>query len=874
MLLTSGTSIGRYQIVEWIGAGGMGEVYRARDTRLDRDVAVKLIPEALAGDASRVRRFEDEARAAGQLNHPNILSVYDVGVHGGRPYIVSELLEGRSLRDALSDGALPWRKAVQCAREVAEGLAAAHDRRIVHRDVKPDNVFLTHDGRVKILDFGIAKLTADEPSVPSRSVTDTAAGSVIGTAAYMSPEQIRGELLDGRSDLFSVGAILYEMLAGRPAFARATPAETMAAVLKDGPELPDDVAPGLARIVSRCLEKMPESRFQSARDLAFGLDMLSDTGGVAAPRAASSAPGRSRVTLAVAATVLGAVAITAVWSTWGRTSDPPDPFADAKFTTLTDWEGTEALAEISPDGKFVVFLADKEGQFDIWLTQVGASEPRNLTKEIPPMSAPGAVLRNFGFSGDGEEIWFSVSGRPGDRKMLMPMLGGMPRPFLGEHDVTPSWSPDGSRVVYFNNTDGGGDPMFVADRSGADARQILPPEKGVLHNHNPVWSPDGKWIYFVRGVEPTTRMDLWRIPSVGGAPERLTDQQSALNYLAAVDPRTLAYVARSDDRSGPWLWALEINTKIARRVSTGLDEYTSISASRDGRRMVATIARPSSSLWTVPIQEPPAEDDAVVRHAVTATAPRAAAPRVGRDALLYLSARGADVGLWRFQDGRALEIWRGQERALSEPPAVSVNGEIALAVQKGETRHLIVMAADGSNVRSVAPSLAIEGTPGAGAIDWSPNGKWIVAGGRDASGPGLFKVALDGTPPIKLVEGHAVNPVWSPLGNLIVYAGAFVNGQVPLLGVSPDRVPVRLPDLRAREGGYRFLPNGSGIVFLPLIRSLDFWLMDVATGQQHQLTRLTDHGRLQTFDITPDGKQIVFDRLQENSDIVLIERPQ
>ena len=870
MPISTGTSIGRYQIVEWIGAGGMGEVYRARDTRLDRDVAVKLIPEALAGDASRVRRFEDEARAAGQLNHPNILSVYDVGVHSGRPYIVSELLEGRSLRDALREGPLPWRKSVQCAREVAEGLAAAHDRRIVHRDVKPDNVFLTNDGRVKILDFGIAKLTVDEPSLPSRSVTDTAAGSVIGTAAYMSPEQIRGEVLDARSDLFSVGAILFEMLAGRPAFARATPAETMAAVLKEGPELPNDVSPGLARIVSRCLEKVPESRFQSARDLAFGLDVLSDTGRIAAPRVTAADVRHSRMALLVAATVIGAIAATAAWL-WR--SDVHDPFMNATFTPLTDWDGTEALAEISPDGRFVAFLADRDGQFDIWLTQVGTNEFRNLTSEIPPMSAPGVVLRNFGFSGDGAEIWFSVSGRPGDRKMLMPLLGGTPRPFLGEGDVTPSWSPDGSRVVYFNNKAGGGDPIFVADRSGGDAHQILPPEKGVQHNHNPGWSPDGKWIYFVRGVEPTTRMDLWRLPSIGGAPERLTDQQSALNYFAAIDPQTVAYLSRSDDRSGPRLWALDVNTKVARRVSTGLEQYTSISRNRDGRRIVATIARPSSTLWTVPIQERPAEDGAVVRHAVTA--PRAAAPRVGRDALLYLSTRGADVGLWRFQNGRVLEIWRGQEGALSEPPAVSPNGgEIALAVRKGQTRYLTVMAADGSNVRSVAPSLAIDGAPGAGAIDWSPDGKWIVTGGRDALGPGLFKIALDGTPPIKLVDGQAVNPVWSPVDDLIVYAGAFVDGQVPLLGVRPDGTPARLPALRTREGGYRFLPDGSGIVFLPLIRSLDFWLMDVATGRQRQLTRLTDHGRLQTFDITPDGKQIVFDRVQENSDIVLIERPQ
>src|SRR5688572_482247 len=871
MPLAIGTLVGRYRILEWLGAGGMGEVYRARDSRLDRDVAIKLIPEALAGDANRVRRFEQEARAAGQLNHPNILSVYDVGVDAGRPYIVSELLEGRSFREALSEGALPWRKAVAYARQVAEGLAAAHDKGIVHRDVKPENVFVTSDGRVKILDFGIAKLTAaEELPVPAWSATDTAAGSVLGTAAYMSPEQIRGEALDARSDLFSVGAILYEMLVGRAAFARSTPAETMAAVLKEFPHVSANVSPGLARIVSRCLEKAPEARFQSARDLAFGLDVLSDTGGHAVPRRTATVRRPISAALAVAA-ALGAAAMATLWLTQRGTTITEDPLGNARFTPLTDWEGTEALAEISPDGRFVAFLSDRAGEFDIWLTQVGTGEFRNLTTEIPAMSAPGVVLRNFGFTGDGSEIWFSASGRPGDRKMLMPMLGGAARPFLGEGDVTPSWSPDGSRLAYFNNKEYGGDPIFIADRTGADARQLLAPEKGVLHNHNPTWSPDGKWIYFVRGVEPTSQMDLWRIPSAGGQPERLTRQMSALNYLAPIDSRTLLYVSRSDDRSGPWLWAFDMETKVARRVSAGLEEYTSVAASRDGRRIVATIARPSSNLWTVPIQSDRAGDHLVARHPVTAT--RAMAPRVGGEALFYLSARGADVGLWKFEAGRVLEIWKGQERTLSEPPAISPDGRrVAIAVRKGQARHLVVMSSDGTAVRSVAQSLALEGAPGAGAIDWSPDGGWIAAGARDQSGAGLFKIPVDGTPPIKLVSGPASNPIWSPAGDLIIYAGAFVDGQVPLLAVRPDGTPVTLPSVRAREGGYRFLPDGSGVVFLPMLRSLDFWLFDLGSGRQRPLTKLTDQGRLQTFDISRDGKEIVFDRLQENSDIVLIER--
>jgi serine/threonine protein kinase len=291
MPIERGTRIGPYEIDGWLGAGGMGEVYRARDPRLGRDVAIKLVLPAFATDAARLRRFEQEARAAGQLNHPGILSVYDVGMHQGAPYVVSELLEGETLRSAMRTG-LPARRALDFARQIAEALAAAHDKGIVHRDLKPDNLFVSRDGRIKILDFGLAKLTQPLELDPTRAAdpTDTQAGVVLGTAGYMSPEQARGEPADHRSDIFSVGAVLYEMAAGRPAFTRGSAAETIAAILKEDPPTPfsPDTSPALERVVLRCLEKHPEARFQSARDLAFTLRELADsTSSGTSPRAAA-----------------------------------------------------------------------------------------------------------------------------------------------------------------------------------------------------------------------------------------------------------------------------------------------------------------------------------------------------------------------------------------------------------------------------------------------------------------------------------------------------------------------------------------------------------------------------------------------------------
>src|SRR5436190_1649531 len=350
MSLRTGARLGRYEILSQLGAGGMGEVYRARDARLGRDVAVKVLPSSFSSDSDRLRRFEQEARAAGVLNHPNILAIYDVGTHDGSPYVVSELLEGETLRDRLG-GSSSTRKSVEYAIQIAQGLAAAHEKGIVHRDLKPENLFITRDGRVKILDFGLAKLTepqfvgapqTDAPTVPLDA--DTGPGVVMGTAGYMSPEQVRGQRVDHRSDMFSFGAILYEMLTGRRAFHRESAVETLNSILKeDPPEFPEtsrNIAPGLERVVRHCLEKNPEERFQSARDLAFDLEALS---GVSVPSAAQAAvalqPVRWRPVTWWSLSVLAVLMIgLAAWWAWDK-SDRPSVPQPVRVNRLTDFAG-------------------------------------------------------------------------------------------------------------------------------------------------------------------------------------------------------------------------------------------------------------------------------------------------------------------------------------------------------------------------------------------------------------------------------------------------------------------------------------------------------------------------------------------------------
>jgi Tol biopolymer transport system component len=864
MALRSGTKLGPYEILSPLGAGGMGEVYRARDTRLGRDVAIKVLPEALAHDADRLRRFEQEARAIAALNHPNILGIHDIGSHDA-PFLVSEFLEGETLRAKLVTEPLPVRRAIEYALGIALGLAAAHEKGIVHRDLKPENMFVTRDGRIKVLDFGLAKLVSPEENHETALTLTSPAtlpGMVMGTVGYMSPEQVRGEPIDPRSDIFSFGSVLYEMLTGERAFKRETSVETMTAILREEPQALNDTGwqgpPELQRILARCLEKNVARRFQSASDLAFAIESLSGTS--TAKTVSQPKSRRAWLPWVIAAALLTG---TAAWEMLRSAAAPANPLEKAHFSRVTDFESVEAA--ISPDGRFVAFISDHDGPFDVWVTQVGTGRLINLTQgKAGPLPGP---LRSVGFSGDGSEIWIG-GGDVGMRLRLMPLTGGTPRNFLGEEAANLAWSPDGERIVY--HTFGNGDPMFVADRTGANARRIFGDRPG-LHNHFPTWSPDGRWIYFVHGTPATREMDLWRINPAGGNPERLTQRNTDIAYPTPVGNRTVLYVARDEDGSGPWLWAFDLKRKDSRRASVGLEQYTSVQASADGRKLVATISNPVAGLWTVPILDRVADEHDVKPFTVPNV--RALAPRFAGSSLFYLSSLGAGDGLWRLRDGQVTEIWKGADGALLETPAVSPDGtRVAIVLRRSGKRQLHVLSSDGAELQPIA-----EGIVAQGSSCWSPDGRWIVTGGSDATVPGLFKIPLDGGSPVRLVSGLALNPVWSPDGRLIVYAGTNVSTFAPLLAVRPDGTSVELPHISLRRLGehVRFSPDGKSLIYMQgLLASQDFWLLDLASLKSRALTRLQNRATMRTFDVTSDGKQIVFDRLRENSQVVMIDLPE
>jgi eukaryotic-like serine/threonine-protein kinase len=496
----------------------MGEVYRARDTRLNRDVAVKVLPAAFASDPERLRRFQQEAQVVAALNHPNILAIHDFGEHEGSPYIVTEFLEGETLRGRLGLGAVPVRKAIEYAEQIARGLAAAHDKGVVHRDLKPENIFVTRDGRVKILDFGLAKLTSPETASADSATlaTRTEPGLVLGTIGYMSPEQVKGQNADHRSDLFSFGAILYEMLSGKRAFHGETSVEAMSAILKEDPaELcatNRSVPPVLERIVRHCLEKNPEERFQSARDVAFALGSISGSSGTDT-LAAGAEPKRRFLShrwrwLVLAAAGLLLVLLTA--GLWRRHPTPAVPFLqltnDSYVKSADGWPPPVFDNPLLSDGTRIYFTVDT----GMGVARVTPAQVSVMGGEVAPMhlALPSRGITLQDISPDGTELLAEAfNGTEVETPLwIVPATGGSPRRVddLNAHDG--AWSPDKQLIAFAL-----GDGLFLMD-SNNEKRRIFTARGFVFW---PRWSPDGKRLRFTVEDSSNLSSELWEVHADG-----------------------------------------------------------------------------------------------------------------------------------------------------------------------------------------------------------------------------------------------------------------------------------------------------------------------------------------------------------------------
>jgi serine/threonine protein kinase len=872
MPLTPGSRLGNYEIVVAIGIGGMGEVYRARDPRLDREVAIKVLPAELTTDPTALARFEREAMTVARLSHPNILAIYEFGRDADTAFVVMELVPGETLFARLAGGALQPRRAVGYALQIARGLAAAHARGIVHRDLKPANVMITRDDQVKILDFGLAK-SLDLADGDVTAGIATKVGTVLGTTGYMAPEQVRGLPIDHRADIFAFGAVLYEMLSGDRAFKGGTPADTMTAILTKDP-LDLEIAPlavslGLDRIIRRCLEKLPESRFQTANDLAFALETFSTTS-TASNQTVSAPPTRVRAAwLPWAVAAIGLVAAAASWIPWNVQPREVDPRFH-RFTRISEASGEEVSPTISPDGNFVAYSVRVNGSWDIHSQRVGGRNPTPIVNDpqrderggafspdgsliafhesdelggIFVAGATGESVRRVtdaGFdpawSPDGKQIAYATeeivdpSTRLGDSALyVVDAAGGSPRKVVDGDAAQPTWSPSGQTIAYWSNVGGQRDIYAVAAAGGA--RVAVTQDSAI--DWSPAWSPDGRFLYFAsdRGGS----MNLWRIAvdqatgqplrepepvttgvQASAALPRLSKDGSRLSFrsrVTAINPVAIPFDPTTLRAGVPVLLDTQNNIRIPSDVSP------------DGKQLAFySLGDQQEDIFI-------GSTEGVMRR-LTDDVPRDRAPLFTPDghSLVFYSNRDGNWGLWTVAiDGGNLRKIAGDEAGAVYVNLSPAANTVIFVATSGRAVFSVPLAPAAGSSPTLLRGTQTEGkyfTPTA----WSPDGArlagpLVTESGRSA-GIGIYNLAAQTTTAVSADEAFGVK--WLADNRRIMY---FTNNgrQLVVLDTSTQRrsvVDVRLPGPAASNDVFAISPDNRTIYYGASRSEADIWIVE------------------------------------------------
>jgi Tol biopolymer transport system component len=869
-----GSRVGPYEIVRPIGAGGMGEVYRARDARLGRDVAVKVLPEALARDPDRLRRFEKEARAAGLLQHPNLLTVFDTGLQDGIPFVVFELLEGQTLREALGPGPLGARRAVDCALQVAQGLAAAHQKGIVHRDLKPENLFLTRDGGVKILDFGLAKL---DPGMAARAGDDATAsaitedGAVLGTTGYMSPEQVRGQPADTRSDIFSFGCVLYEMISGRRAFEGPTAADRMTAILKEDPTplAPTSRAtPGVERIVRCCLEKRPDNRFHSAHDLQLALEALAAVGEPSsAPRTAPGARAvrpRSRRQIALALALAGTSAAGVVVGRY--TAKPIGPRAiPVRFAFEVERGGVfssenatpsrvPGLVALCPDGSCVVYRGSREDG-------VGVLYHRSFDR-LASVPLPGTE-RGHGpfFSPDGRTLAFFADDRLKKIDIARPVVQTI---CLAPQGGSGFWGRDGT--ILFAPAQAG--PIFRIPAKGGEPRALthLDGGAGEMSHRWPVLFPDGRTLLY-ESVDGAARSRIVVVPLAGGRRETLVDGG---HYPRLTADAHLLFVSGTSLRAAP------LDLRTARLTGDPVDVMVQAFGTRAGVGMV-DVASNGTLAWLT------------LREADRSRHRLWRVDRSGRGAPLS-DLRGAFSYPRLSPDGRRLSVtieeqgasfvavYDLERRSLTR---VTREGDSAAAIwtrdgkrltyrsNRGGEWNLYTEPADGSGPVERLTAGVLEQFP----VSWSPDGRTLSFEEAGlATGPDIHMLSFEGTPTDRPFIGGPYGEwdgLFSPDGHLVAYT-SIESGRLEVY-LQPYPGPEGRQQVStqggnspmwSRSGRELFYLNGRKVMVAPVSGDPELVVGRPAVLFEGDYDYM---GSVANFDVTPDDRDFIMVRGDEGA---------
>ncbi len=873
-----GSTLGPYTLIAKLGQGGMGEVYRAHDTRLNRTVAIKVLPDHLAADPLARSRFVREGQALAALAHPNLVAIYDVGTVNGVSFAVMELVDGETLRDKLLHGRLAVRRVIDGAVQIARGLAAAHDKGLVHRDLKPANIIVAADGHVKILDFGLAKTI--DPAGDVRPDADTAVqtdpGMVMGTVGYMAPEQVRGVATDARTDLFAFGAVLYEMLTGRRAFDRESPAETMTAIVKDDPPpiTPElEVPPALDRIVRRCLEKRPDDRFRSAADLAFQLETLSaPTTGPIDPVAAEVARAKPPKRL-LPALVIFAAGLIAGWLMLARFLPPGSteaPPAAARISTIT-FSGSDLLPAASPDGRTIAFTSARDGIYRIWLRQLPTGEEVALTTGID--RAPR-------FSPDGASILFARREDQDSSLYRIPVLGGQPRKLI-DHALEGDWSPDGTRLAFIRQIKGGEWRVGVAGADGSGIRVASTPSEPALRA--PRWAPDGRSFVVVQsGVQATildgllvfdaSTLTATQIKPLQAGGHISVVQWVGPDFLYAQSPDVTSYAPESrvvfQGRSG--------GGRILTWIPSFVDGFDLL---RDGSILFDSSANRQNLQefdWTTSGVSP--------RRWLTRGTSMDRQPSYSPDGkwIVFSTSRNGNLDLWTTSTETGETRRVTDDQAQDWDPAFTPDGrQLIWSSDRSGHFEIWIAEADGRNARQLSrdgmdaenPTMTRDG--------------WVIYSANFGQKQGIWKIRPDGTQAAKVIDGINAHPEVSPDGQFVLYhTEAIGSGQVHVARLADGKQ--MMPPIPLPSGGRllsvislgrgRWRPDGGAILFVgsdakseSVIIEQTFRPGEDTTSTRRVLKNAEEGLSIESFGVSPDGKRLTISFVDDQYAIMRLE---